>query len=178
MPDDVVRLWILVAVVDTVLALFVLFYWHMARRGNPSFRLSFRTTDLWAATIGLAPAFLYFAKLLNGSSEDRLLAPLALALLGPHQLCGMFIALIRTERGSSVVNSSAVGSFFLVLGGALLGLVLFPFSIALALAVPIAIILLILISPFLLLMMIFLYVYKKTSAPSAPNRVTPPADDI
>jgi len=129
MSIDVTKLWILVAVADTVFALFTFWNWRAAGRGNPAFRMNFRVTDFWAATLGLAPAFFYFATLRRGSPQDQQIAPLVLALLIPHQLCGMFIALLRTERASTVANSSAVGSFFMVLGGSMLGWVLPAFSL-------------------------------------------------
>lgn len=174
MSIGITKLWILVAVADAVIMLFAYFNWRGARRGNPAFCMNFRVTDLWAATVGLAPAFVYFATLLKGAPQDQQMAPLMLALLVPHQICGMVIALLRTERGSTVENSSAVGSFIMVLGGAVLGLVLPAFSLTLACAVPIAVILFVLLSPFLVPLMLGLHIYKKKYPASAETPIDQP----
>lgn len=160
---------IFVVYADTLLFFFIRRNWRRTRKENPAFRLHFRITDLWAATLGLAPSIAILASHLKSNTNNAEAAPVLALLLIPYQLGGMLYMFLDT-RPDSPTRRAAVGSFLALLFGALLGCIGIFLAVLSVAGILLAVSFFIQLWPFSVLLitvvpLICYFVYRAMSAP-------------
>jgi len=174
MSYDPTPLWVLVALANLVVGIYMFKQWRSFRAANPGAPLNFRLIELWSASLAMSPTLALFAALNTIGGFPEVFAPLVLVLLIPHQCAGSLLIILCNSADSAAAQRNALDQFVDMFSGTLFGLFMpfFSFAVVMACLFVLGILIQVPIVAIILIALIILK-HRPISAGLRPKKETP-----